>query len=325
MRSLKVLISVLCFVSMALFSTTSLANSEWGKGGSLTTASTGGTYYVWGGGFSELISSEFSDYSITVEETGGPVHNIKLVNADRADFGLVSMPAAHDAITGERWADGEKHEDFRVLFPMYPSFATIWALEKHGIETVHDLEGKVINLAPTGGTPDTYYRIMLDILDIEPRKIVNSSFSDLVGQMKDGMIHAGAGTGGSPFGPAQETAATHDINLVKFSEGDRDKIINELPSWFKGSIKKEGFECLDEDHPTLQYWNIFIANKNIPEDLAYKITKVFFENQNRFEDVYAPTLKTNPEDIKRSVIPVHPGAARYYEEIGVEIPNNLKN
>ena len=128
---------------------------------------------------------------------------------------------------------------------MYPSYATMWALKKYDINTVHDITGHIINLAPKGGTPDTYYRIMFDILGVKPKNIVNSGFTDLVGQMKDGMIEAGAGTGGSPFGPAIETEATHEINLISFSDEDMDKIMGELPSWFKGKIKKGRLQMPD--------------------------------------------------------------------------------
>jgi TRAP transporter TAXI family solute receptor len=317
----KNILTAVCVVAL-LFTTagSSFAKSDWGRGGSLSTASVGGTFYVWGGAWAKLISNQLPEYQIGVEVTGGPVHNVKLVNVNQAEFGLCSMPAAYDGFNGLRWAKGEEYQDIRVLFPMYPSYATMWALKKHGIETVHDLNGRIINLAPKGGTPDTYYRIMFDILGVKPKNIVNSGFSDLVGQMKDGMIEAGAGSGGSPFGPAIETEATHEINLISFSDEDMDKILAELPSWFKGKIKKEGFESLTEDHPTLQYWNILITNKDLPEDLAYSLTKIFFENLDYFQDVYKPTMATKPEDVLRSVIPIHPGAARYYKEIGIDIP-----
>lgn len=319
-KTWKTFLTALCILALGFLSTPTDAKSDWGRGGSLTTASVGGTYYVWGGAWAKMVTNNLADYQVSVEVTGGPVHNVKLVNAEQAEYGLCSMPAALDGYQGLRWAKGDKYSDIRVLFPMYPSYATLWALAKYDIKTVHDLNGRTINLGPKGGTPDTYYRIMFDILGVKPKKIVNSGFTDLVGQMKDGMIEAGAGTGGSPFGPALETEATHEINLIGFSKEDMNKVMDELPSWFKGKIKKENFNCLKDDHPTLQYWNILIANKNLPDDLAYEITKLYFENIGQFADVYKPTMNTNPEDVKRSVIPIHPGAAKYYKEIGVNVP-----
>lgn len=307
-------------ISLSVINLAVAKSGNWGRGGSLATASVGGTYYVWGGAWAKLATNNLGGFSVSVEVTGGPVHNVKLVTSKDAMFGLCSMPTAYDAYKGLRWAKGVKYQDIRVLFPMYPSFATLWGPKKSNIHNFRDLNGKVVNLGPKGGTPDTYYRIMLDILGIKPKKIVNSGFTDLVGQMKDGMIEAGGGTGGSPFGPAMQTEATHEITLFSLAEADMKTVRAELPSWFVGKIAKEGFKCLTEDLPTLQYWNILITHKDLPDDLAYEITKMYFEKLPYFKDVYKPTMNTKPKDIKTAVIPLHPGAAKYYKEKGIAIP-----
>lgn len=293
------------------------------KGGSLGTATVGGTFYTWAGPWSRIVNEAMGGYSLNVEVTGGPVHNVKLVHTNDLEYGLCSMPAAYDGYKGLDWAKGTKYNNIRTLFPMYPSFATFWALEKTGIKDIRDLNGKIFAPGPKGGTPDNYYRQMLALLGIKPNKIVNSGFSDLVGQMADGMIDAAAGSGGEPFGPAQESDAGQPVNILNISDADMKLFVEKFPSWFIGERKPGGYKNFTAAKPALQYWNIYITNNKLPDDIAYNITKAFFENKQKFQSVYAPTVQTVPSDILRSAIPVHKGAAKYYKEQGVDIPASL--
>ncbi len=313
--------AVLALVPILLLCGTALAAAP--KGGSLGTATVGGTFYTWAGPWSRIVNEALDGYALNVEVTGGPVHNVKLVHTNDLEYGLCSMPAAYDGYNGLDWAKGTKYSNIRTLFPMYPSFATFWALEKTGLKNVRDLEGKIFAPGPKGGTPDNYYRQMLQLLGIKPAKIVNSGFSDLVGQLADGMIDAAAGSGGEPFGPAQESDAGQPVNILDIDGADMQLFVEKFPSWFIGERKPGGYKNFTAAKPALQYWNIYITNNKLPDDIAYAITRAFFENKQKFQSVYAPTVQTVPEDILKSAIPVHKGAARYYREQGVAVPGSL--
>lgn len=294
------------------------------KGGTLGTASVGGTYYVWGGAWAKIVSNKVN-FPVSVEVTGGPVHNIQLVSKGELTFGLVSMPTAFDGWNGFDWAGGEKFQNIRVLLPMYPSFMHWWALADRGIKNIRDLNGKIVNLGPKGGTPDTFGRRVLDILEIKPAKIVNSGFNDLVGQMLDGTIDAGLNTGGIPHDAVLQTEASKPIVVFTGAENPNDakKILEKLPCFFEGKIPKGSYKAVTQDIPVLQFWNVLVCRDDLPDDLAYNITKAYFENLAEFKDVYRPTMHTVPADITRSVIPIHKGALKYYREKGVNIPDNL--
>lgn len=295
----------------------------WPKGGSLGTASVGGTLYVWGGAWGKLTSDKLPQFPINVEVTGGPVHNIQLVDKGEMEFGLVSMPAAEDAWKGLNWAKGNNYKNIRALLPMYPSLVAYWTIEKTGIKSVKDLNGKIVNAGPSGGTPDTYCRQFIKMSKVTPANIVNSGFTDAVGQLGDGIIHAILNTGGSPHPSILETEATYPTVVFSHSEEEIDAILKETAAWFKGYIPKGDYKSLDKDLPTLQYWNIVITNKDLPDSLAYEVTKLYFENLKAFENVYKPTKDTIEKDILKTAIPIHPGAAKYYREKGVNIPPEL--
>ena len=292
------------------------------KGGSVGTATVGGTYYIWSGPWNQIVREAIPDYSLNIEVTGGPVHNIKLIERGEIEYGTVSMPAAYDAWNGQEWAK-KKYHAIRTLFPMYPSYATFYALESSGIKNIRDLENKIFSPGPKGGTPDQYYRELFKLLNIKPKNIVNTGMNDIPGQMTDGMIDAAAGSGGEPFAPAVEVDSTNTVQILDISQEDMDAFIKKYPSWYIGMRPAGGYKTFTTPRPTLMYWNIFVCHESISDELAYKLVDAFFKNINDFESIYRETCNTRPQDVLNSCIPIHPGAARWYKEHGVEIPANL--
>ena len=69
-----------------------------------------------------------------------------------------------------------------------------------------------------------------------------------------------------------------------------------------------------------------ICHKDLDEELVYQMTKAYWEQQDRFLNImreaqsYA-TLETAMSDL---IVPLHPGAYRYYVEVGCEVPDAIK-
>ena len=304
-----------------LFSPLSIAAP---RGGSVGTATVGGTYYIWAGPWAKMVTDSIQDYTMNIEVTGGPVHNIKLIEQEHLEFGTLSLPAAFDGWNGTDWANGKKYQSIRTLFPMYPSYATFYTMETSGIKTIRDIEGKIFTPGPKGGTPDTYYRVLLDLLSIRPAKIVNTAMNDIPAQIVDGMIDVGAGSGGEPFAPAVELDSTNPVYILDISKEDMEKFTAKYPSWYIGVRPAGGYKLFTEPKPALMYWNFFACHESLDDDLAYQIVDTFFRHLQDFEKVYADTCNTKPSNVLyiSSTIPVHPGAARWYAEHGVTIPDD---
>lgn len=91
------------------------------------------------------------------------------------------------------------------------------------------------------------------------------------------------------------------------------------------SIPANTYEDQPEDLQTVSLWNFAISHADMPETLAYEITKLAMTNHDRMVTNHAAAKETLPENVlKNQVIPFHPGAVRWFEEIGYEIPDALK-
>ena len=296
----------------------------WPNDMTIGTASQGGTYFVYGNGFASYIT-EALGLNATGEVTGGPVQNVTLVQTGDHLMGLVTMGPAYDAWNGKsELAPGLEHKDIRALFPMYQTPFQVVALKKSGITSVSDLAGKRVSVGPAGGTPGTYWPQFMKALGVEAT-ISNAGASDAAGQLADGLIDAFAFAAGVPISAFAELAASQDVVMFGFSEAELPKVLEAFPAMAPFTIPSGTYKGHDYDQNTVALWNFAIAHKDMPESLAYEITKLALENNDRMVQIHATAKETKVENWdKNTFMPFHPGAVKYLTEKGISVPDNLK-
>lgn len=322
----KVAAIVLVLFGMVLLSTGMVqaqAKPGWPKSVTIGAAPVGGTYYIWGGGFARLLYEKVGIPG-NVEVTGGPVHNTQLVDAKSLDFGMVTSAPVYEGWTGEGWAKGKKHQNPRVIFPMYATWFQMYAAKKTGIKSLSDLNGKSVGVGPVGGTPATYWPKILEINGVKPARIVNASSADLNSQLKDGMLDANSQSVGLPWVTITEIETTHEINLIPISKTEAEKFIAKYPLFAPGTIPA-GYYKSNKDYPvdTITIWNFMTVHKDAPADFVYEVVKKTFENVDIIIAAHPSAKETKAEFIVSSPIPLHPGAIKYYQEKGIKLPEKL--
>lgn len=298
-------------------------SKDWPKIVTIGGAPIGGTGYIYSGGFAKVLHEKMG-ITASVEATGGPVHNTQLVNAKEATFGGVSAPAVYDGWHGAGWAKGKKHQDIRIIFPMFNTYFQMYALKKSGIKNIFDLSGKSLGVGPVGGTSALIWPGILEVAGIKPGRIVNGSSSDLNSQLKDGLLDANAQSVGLPWALVTEVETTHEIHVFGISKKEMEKVVENLPFLSPGIIPKGTYKTnKDVDIETLTFWSFFIAHKETPEDFVYEVVKKVFENSDIMIATHKSARETRPENIIYSPLPLHPGAIRYYREKGIKLPEKL--
>jgi uncharacterized protein len=296
----------------------------WPNDMTIGTASQGGTYFVYGNGFASYIT-EALGLNATGEVTGGPVQNVTLVQTGDHLMGLVTMGPAYDAWNGKsELAPGLEHKDIRALFPMYQTPFQVVALKKSGITSVSDLAGKRVSVGPAGGTPGTYWPQFMQALGVNAN-ISNAGASDAAGQLQDGLIDAFAFAAGVPISAFAELAASQDVVMFGFSEAELPKVLEAFPAMAPFTIPSGTYKGHDYDQNTVALWNFAIAHKDMPESLAYEITKLAMENNDRMLQIHATAKETVLENWdKNTFMPFHAGAVKYLTEKGITVPDTLK-
>ncbi len=291
---------------------------------SVGTASQGGTFFVYGAGWANLVAEELG-ISASSEVTGGPVQNATLVQTGDLDMSMVTMGPAWEALQGEsELAPGLEHTELRAVFPMYQTpFHTI-TLAGSGIESLSDLDGLTVGVGPAGGTPGTYFPRFFDLLGIDV-EVRFGGASDLAGQLQDGLIDAFAFAAGVPISAFSQVEAQTDAHIFGLTDEEVETLLAEYPYVNEMTIPAGTYVGQEEDFQTVAMWNFAIAHADVSEDLVYETTRIVMENHDRMMEIHGASAETLPDNFdKNGFLPWHPGAVRWFEENGYEIPDDLK-
>lgn len=300
--------------------------SKWPKDLLLGSASIGGAYNVYGNGMASVIN-EVVGIPVTVEVTDGPNHNIKLMEMGDIDLGMVTMGPAYEAWFGlEDWTGGVEHRNQRAIFPMYNTYSQWWASASSGISSIADLDGKRLGIGPASGTSGTFHPRFLELAGINA-KLVAGGASDLASSHLDRQLDANSFASGIPVASVQETAAQmKDILMFGVDGALRDKVVEAYPYWVPAQIPASAYpDFLTGPVETVAIGNWATAHKDLPDDLVYEIVKAIMENNDIMVQTHKAAEETVPEAATdNSWFPMHPGAIKYFEEIGIQLHPDVK-
>ncbi|MBS4021254.1 MAG: TAXI family TRAP transporter solute-binding subunit [Dethiobacter sp.] len=301
--------------------------ANWPSNLALGTAAPGGVYFVYGG-WASLVE-EIVGIPTSVEATGGPADNMMLVHDGELQLGMITMGIGFDGWTGAKGTafENDPHTNVRALFPMYSTYSHWWAHKDTGIKGLSDLEGKVVGVGPTGGTPGTYHPLILKLLGINA-DVVWGGTADQVESQIDGMIQANSQATGLPMGGLIQYYSTVGAdNVVLFGPNaeERKKILAAYPYWTESVIPKATYDVLSEDLTTINVFNWAIAHKDLPENLVYEIVDAIMTNNDRMLQIHKAAAETLPTAIgTNTFLPLHPGAYKWFIDNGYKVPDGAK-
>ncbi|GAA0569733.1 TAXI family TRAP transporter solute-binding subunit [Halomonas salifodinae] len=293
--------------------------SDWPESFTMGTASQGGTYFVYGSGWANMIADELG-LSGGGEVTGGPVQNLALVHTGDIAFGMTTMGPAADAVSGQSpLAPGMVLDNACAMFPMYETPFSIAALSSSGITSISEIpDGARIGFGPAGSTSDTYFPAILETLGVDFERR-NGGWTDLGGQLQDGLLDVIAFAAGIPIPAVSQLEVQSDVNIIEFNEEELATTLEHFPV-AEFSIPASTYTTLEEDARAVSMWNFAIARCDLPEDFVYEATRLTMENNERMQSIHRSAVTTIPENVVHNqVLPFHPGAARWFTENGYEI------
>ena len=294
---------------------------------SIATGGTGGVYYPIGGGFAELIGKHIDGHTAVAEVTGASVENMALIHRGDATMALVLADTAYQAYHGEGQFEGRKVENTRALASVYPNVIQFVTLADSGINSLQDLKGKRVSVGAPGSGTEVNSRAVLESNGItqDDFSAQRLNFNETADALRDGDIDAGVWSVGPPTSSIMSLAASRDINLLSFSEEERKAAIEREPVFASYTLAGGTYDGVADDTQTLGIPNVLVVNSDMSDDLAYNLTKLLFEKKEDLVAVHkAAEDLTVDFTLEATPVPLHPGAIRYFEEIGATVPDRLK-
>lgn len=293
---------------------------------SIATGGTGGTYYPLGGGLAELISNHIEGYSAVAEVTGASVENMGLIHRGDSDLAIALADTVHQAYNGGERFNGNEL-DVLAIASLYPNAVQIVTLADSGITSLADLAGKRVSVGAPGSGTEVNAKALLEAngMSFDDFEVRGLNFNESADALRDGDIDAGFWSVGPPTSSIVSLANTRDIALVSLSEKEVANAQEAVPVFAPYQLRAGAYEGVDTATDTIGIPNVLTVNNGMSEELAYNITKLLFEKVDDLRAIHPAADDTTVEfSLESTPIPLHPGAIRYYEEIGATVPDKLR-
>ncbi|MFT3688700.1 TAXI family TRAP transporter solute-binding subunit [Paenirhodobacter sp.] len=283
------------------------------------TGGTSGVYYPLGVALSELYAEGIPGARTQVQATKASVENLNLLAAGRGEVAFSIGDSVVAAWEGNTEA-GFKRElkNLRAIGGFYDNYIQIIAEGSSGIKTLADLKGRSISVgAPASGTElnarEIFAAAGMSYDDVG--RLEYLPYSESAELIKNRQLESTLQSSGLGAAFIKDLATTHGINIVEIPA----EVVEKIGPPFKSVVIPAGtYEGQDTDVMTAAVTNILVTSEAVPEETVYLMTKLMFENKSKLVSAHNAASALDPANAVANLpIPLHPGAERYYREIGV--------
>ena len=305
----------------------------------LGTGGAGGTYYPIGGiianGISNPPGSRACDKGgscgvpglvAIAQSTNASVHNVNAIQAGDMEAGLAGSFTAHQAYHGKGKFKGDAKTNLRVLALLYTEDMQIYSTKANSLSSLKDLKGKRLSAGPSGsGTRPAVLNLLKDV-GLEAGKdfeVKDVSFGQGVDYVLDGNLDWGFLAAGTPTSNMVRIDSSKGLNLYSMNAEEVKLATKSLPFYIPSVIPAGTYAGLQRDTQTVGTPATFLISAKLSTDLVYQITKAMWNKNTRrlLDNGHAKgkaiTVETALDGFEGLKIPLHPGAEKYYKEIGL--------
>lgn len=283
---------------------------------------TGGSWTPMAGATAEVIKKRFPELNVQVEP-GAALVNMEKIRNDKADLGWSMTNVLSDALTGTgQWA-GKKTDRPMLVATYYPNVWQLVVPAASDIKTIKDLKGKPVALPARGNTSlADGWEVLLKVNDMKLEDLGPKSYGPVSSNSEAVKNRQAVASGWFTVVPGSfvlDLGSTMKLRMIPVSEAEFAKIRQMNPGFIRHVIKAGTYteQGIADDVHTFQSPTILIASSKTPADAIYKVTKAIVEGRADFTHVSKVMQGVTAKDMAQDYgLPFHPGAVKYYKEIG---------
>ncbi len=302
----------------------------------LTTATTGGTYYPVGVAIATLVKVKLQDaegIDMAAISSAGSGENIGLMRDGQAQFGILQGLYGRYAANGTGPLEGEGPQEWlRSIGMLWQNVEHFVVTDEYAdtgtIDDLKNLAGQPFSIGARNSGTEGSGRAILGGLGIDPESmaLVYQGYGPSAQALQNGTIVGVNMPGGVPVtGVTQAFAARDDLTILEFTPEQVARANGgEGELWTAYTILAGSYPNQDEDAQTIAQPNFLGVHQDVDDEVVYLITKTMFENLPFLQSIHPATNAMSLDAALAGLpAPLHPGAARYFDEAGVEIPERL--
>jgi TRAP transporter TAXI family solute receptor len=286
----------------------------------ILTGGQSGVYYPMGVALSQIYNKHIPDAKSTAQVTKASAENMNLIQAGRGELAFALADTVSDAYKGNTEAGFKAPlTKLRGMTATYNNYIQIVANAESGIKTLADLKGKRISVGAARSGTELNARAVLKAAGLsydDFDKVEYLPFGESVELMKNRQLDVTLQSAGLGVSSIRDLATSVKIAVVPIPADVVAKINN--PAYQPAVIPADTYDGMTGDVATVAVPNFLITSKDVPDDLVYQMTKVFYEQLDTLKSTHNSAKSIELANaLKGMPVPVHPGAERYYKEVGL--------
>ncbi|MBF0188231.1 MAG: TAXI family TRAP transporter solute-binding subunit [Magnetococcales bacterium] len=280
-----------------------------------------GVYYPAGGAICQMVNKGQGSSGIrcNVESTGGSVYNVNSLLAGEMEFGVSQADVVYKARVGQE-PFNSKRSTLRSLFSLHTEVVTLTSRADSNIEKIADMRGKRINIGNPGSGNERTARELLFVCGIKEDELALAGrlkASEMPDAIRDSKLDAYFYVVGHPTANIKDVSSSLPVRIVPLQGNCVNTIIKTQPYFVPASIPGGLYTGVDEDVPSYGVKATIVSSTKVPEEVVYEVVRAVFENLKDFR-LQHPAFKDldHTNMLQGLTAPLHPGALRYYQEMG---------
>ena len=288
---------------------------------SIGTAPAGGAFFVVGSAIAEVVDGNIQDanWEVTAEATKGTQENIRRIVSGELEFALANAAISYFAVRGEgAW---ETEHTIRNVMTLAPNVGLFLTPQSSDIRGIRDFAGKRIVVGPAGAGFEYFLKPILAAHGItyDDFTPINSTYIGAVDLLADGSAAAAFVGGAVPTPAATQASTSQDIFFIPFDDAAKQSLFADYPFFNAVTIPANTYKGQTEPFASMNVGAMhLITAENADENTVYEFVKTVYTHRAEVVKRHGAGKAINPKNVvKDTGTSFHPGAIRFYREIGI--------
>ncbi|MCL2380992.1 MAG: TAXI family TRAP transporter solute-binding subunit [Treponema sp.] len=288
---------------------------------SLATASLGGTYYIVGAGLAEVLTGSIPHLTVNAVIAQGSTGNPLMLGRGEVDLAMTNYYSAWNALHGTGIYADIGPIPLAGIAKLQYSILQFLVFADSGIYSIADLRGRRVNIGPAGGGGALLFSELLPFwgLTMADVNISFVSYAEGSEALGDGRLDVNVPHGAPPLGAISSVAAFNDIRILDLEEDILQRVIEQYPYYDIAYIPAGTYRGIDRPVRSIGIQDILVVSQDMDEELVYQITKSIYESLAFLRQVHPSLAEMSFDGFRHSLVPLHPGALRFYQERGIPL------
>lgn len=313
-------IFAICITTIALFSPQSRAAELI----PFVTPPAGGGAYIVGAGMITVSNKYIADPKFVHEAATGTMDIVRRMMARETTkkdvFGIFGTVDAWNAFKGNNEYKGRPFSSLRMVVAVNGTDLYFAVPANSPIKTYADAKGKRLGMGGPGSTVANTALYLLDEHGVTKKdfKPYYYTYKETVEGIQDGSLDGGFLAGGYPIASYNELSTQRATRIIPLDETLVKKIVAEHPYYYRNVVKAKSYKGLDQDMTIMGFAGATWTHAGVSDDIVYRFLKNLFDHKEDFYSIHAAAREVTLQNALTGLsVPLHPGAEKYFKELGI--------